>query len=316
MPDVKIVTVDSFVRAESDMTFQRYATQGAFGKFFHLRQPTPIDAQDVIRMNRDTLYSAGIFDLTQPVTIIKPDSAGRFQSMLVINQDHYVKMIEHGSGEFTLTQEKIGTRYVIVIFRTFIDANNPDDIKIANALQDQILTKQNNIGSFEMPNWDETSLSSIRNAINVLASTMADATGCFGDQDEVDPIHHLLGTAYGWGGNPREAAIYINLVPQHNDGITPYALTVKDVPVDGFWSITIYNEKGFMEKNELNIYSFNNITAKPNSDKSITINFGGDPNQINYMPIMKNWNYIVRLYQPQKAILNGTWTFPEAQPIN
>lgn len=316
MPDVKIVTVDSFVRAETDMTFQRYTTQGAFGNFFHLRQPTPIDAQDVIRMNRDTLYSAGIFDLTQPVTIIKPDSAGRFQSMLVINQDHYVKMIEHGSGEFTLTQEKIGTRYVIVIFRTFIDANNPDDIKIANALQDQILTKQNNIGSFEMPNWDETSLSTIRNAINVLASTMADATGCFGDQDEVDPIHHLLGTAYGWGGNPREAAIYINLVPQHNDGITPYTLTVKDVPIDGFWSITIYNEKGFMEKNELNIYSFNNITAKPNSDKSITINFGGDPNQINYMPIMKNWNYIVRLYQPQKAILDGTWIFPEAQPIS
>jgi hypothetical protein len=36
------VTVDSFVRAETDMTFARYAKQGAFGKFLHIRRPTPI----------------------------------------------------------------------------------------------------------------------------------------------------------------------------------------------------------------------------------------------------------------------------------
>ncbi|WP_296492813.1 DUF1254 domain-containing protein, partial [Rhodoferax sp.] len=65
------VTVDNFVRAETDMTLTRYAKQGAFGKFLHIRQPTPIDQQGVIRMNRDTLYSAVIFDLTEPATIVK-----------------------------------------------------------------------------------------------------------------------------------------------------------------------------------------------------------------------------------------------------
>jgi hypothetical protein len=29
---------------------------------------------------------------------------------------------------------------------------------------------------------------------------------------------------------------------------------------------------------------------------------------------MKGWNYIVRLYRPRAELLNGTWTFPEAQP--
>ena len=76
------VTVDNFVRAETDMTMQRYVDQGAFGKFLHLRTPTPIDKQNVIRMNRDTLYSFGVFDLTEPLTVVKPDSGGRFQSML------------------------------------------------------------------------------------------------------------------------------------------------------------------------------------------------------------------------------------------
>src|SRR5512135_3460211 len=89
-----MVTVDNFARAETDMTLARYVKQGAFGKFLHIRQPTPIDKQDVIRMNRDTLYSVGVFDLTEPVTIIKPDSKGRFQSMMVINEDHSMLPIE------------------------------------------------------------------------------------------------------------------------------------------------------------------------------------------------------------------------------
>jgi hypothetical protein len=43
--------------------------------------------------------------------------------------------------------------------------------------------------------------------------------------------------------------VYQNGVPALNDGKTPHVLTVRDVPVDGFWSITVYNAKGFMEPN-------------------------------------------------------------------
>jgi len=52
--------VDNFVRAETDITLGRYVKQGAFGKFLHIRKPTPIDKQDVIRMNRDTIYSPAL----------------------------------------------------------------------------------------------------------------------------------------------------------------------------------------------------------------------------------------------------------------
>ena len=166
-----MVTVDNFVRAETDMTLDRYVKQGAFGKFLHLRQPTPIDKQDVIRMNLDTLYSIGVFDLTEPVTIVKPDTGGRFLSMQVINQDHSMLPVEHGAGTFTFTKEKVGSRYVFILFRTFVDANDPADIKAANAVQDQIVSKQSSPGEFEIPDWDEASLLKIRDAINVLAAT-------------------------------------------------------------------------------------------------------------------------------------------------
>ena len=311
----EMVTVDNYVRAQSDVIFASYVKKGGFGKFLHEREPTPIDKQPVIRMNRDTLYSFGVFDLTQPVTISKPDSNGRYQSMMVLNQDEYVVSIEYGKGEFTLTKDQVGTPYVCVIFRTFMDASDPADIKAADALQDKISVKQNSAGTFKIPDWDMTSLKKIREAVNVLASTRTNTEGMFGKKEETDPISHLLGAAYGWGGLPENAAIYKNAVPQNNDGKTPYSLTVKNVPVDGFWSITVYGKDGFMIKNDQNAYSYNNKTAKKNTDGSITIHFGTGSDTLNNLPITPGWNYIVRMYQPHQEIIDGSWVFPVAQPV-
>jgi hypothetical protein len=31
---------------------------------------------------------------------------------------------------------------------------------------------------------------------------------------------------------------------------------------------------------------------------------------------MDGWNYLIRLYQPRKAILDGTWKFPVPKPVD
>ncbi len=314
-PHTVPVTWDTFVRAESDKMFTSYVNMGGFGKFFNIRQPTPIDQQKVIRMNRDTLYSIGVFDLTTPVTITKPDTGKRFQSMQVVSQDEYTTMVVYKPGKYELTQKTVGTRYVLVIFRTLVDSNDPADIKTVNAIQDSIVVEQDEVGKFEVPNWDQKSQDKLRDAINVLASTMTDTNLCFGTKEDTDPIAHLLGAAYGWGGNPAKDAIYVNVVPDNNDGTTPYTLTVNDVPVDGFWSISLYNGKGYFVQNKYNAYSVNNITGTKDTDGSITIHFGGDPKQSNYLPIMAGWDYVVRLYQPHKGIIDGTWKFPSPQLV-
>jgi hypothetical protein len=125
----------------------------------------------------------------------------------------------------------------------------------------------------------------------------------------------VLKTRAGQGGNPQQDAMYAGVTPEMNDGKTPYALNVKDVPVDGFWSISLYNKEGYFQKNPHNAYSVNNITGKKNSDGSMTIHFGGDPKQDNFLPIMDGWNYLVRLYQPRKEIIDGSWKFPAAKPV-
>jgi hypothetical protein len=109
--------------------------------------------------------------------------------------------------------------------------------------------------------------------------------------------------------------VYVSVYPTKNDGQTAHQLTVKDVPVDGFWSISVYNAKGYFERNDLGAYSLNNLTAQPNADGSFTIQFGGAKRAPNYLPIAPGWNYTVRLHRPRSEILDGTWNFPEAQPV-
>ncbi|HUT94960.1 MAG TPA: DUF1254 domain-containing protein [Thermoguttaceae bacterium] len=313
----ELVTVDNFARAETDRTMKDYVDLGGFGKFYHTRVPSPLDKQSVVRLNLDTLYSFGVFDLTTPVTITLPDSGDRFMSALIISEDHSMLPVVYAPTEFTVTQEQMGTRYVIIALRTFMAATDKDDIAKANALQDKVTVSQAEVGSFDVPEWDQDSLLKVRGALAVLASSVSDTRGFFGDKSKLDRLDFLMGTAAGWGGNPKEAAIYFTHSPEKNDGKIPYSVTVKDVPLEGngFWSITVYNEANYLEPNDLGVNALNNVTAKKNADGSITINAGGcDDGRINCIPITKGWNYVARTYRPRPEIVSGDWVFPEMQP--
>lgn len=314
------VTVDNFVRAESDLYFTNLLKDsgGALGKFNHRREPASIEKQTVIRLNRDTLYSSALVDLDAgPVTVTLPDAGKRFRSLMIVNQDHYVPDVTYESGTYKLDKEKAGTRYAIIGIRTLVDPADPKDIAAVHALQDRLKIEQpGGPGKFDVPQWDLVSQKKVREALLVLGSTMSDFKNAFGTKATVDPIRHLLGSAMGWGGNPDKDAVYLNVTPKQNDGTTAYKLVVKDVPVDAFWSVSVYNAEGYYEKNEQNAYTINSLTGKKAADGSITIQFGGyDGKSPNCIPITKGWNYTVRLYRPRKEILDGTWTFPSPEPV-
>lgn len=315
------VTVDNFVRAESDMYLGGLIKDsgGALGKFNHRRGVANIDHQTVIRLNPDTMYSSAAFDLAAgPVTVTLPDAGKRFMSMQVISEDHYVPAVFYTSGPQTLTREQVGTRYVAVGIRILVDPNDPKDVAAVRALQDAIkVNRSGGPGKFEVPNWDPVSQKKVRDALLVLSSTTPSFKNAFGKKGEVDPIARLLGAAAAWGGNPDKDATYLNVTPAKNDGTTVHKVTVKGVPVDAFWSISVYNAHGYYEKNALNAYTINSITGKKAADGSTAIQFGGCDGKIpNCIPIMKGWNYTVRLYRPRAEILNGTWKFPEAKPAS
>ncbi|MCV6598841.1 MAG: DUF1214 domain-containing protein [Mangrovicoccus sp.] len=313
----KHVDLTKFNRAETDTYLTRMVEQGAFAQFIHERDFIAIDAQDVIRSNRDTLYSFAVFDLSAPVTITLPEGGGRYQSLHAINQDHYTPVVEYGPGSFEFTQQSVGSRYLFVLMRTFVEPGNAEDIAAGQALQDGITITQADPGSFEVPNWDKTGLDRTRDLlIQLNADYRGTSEGTFGAKDEVDPLRHVMGTAIGWAGLPPQAAIYESIFPAQNDGKVPHGVTVSDVPVGAFWSVTVYNAEGFMVENEAGIYSLNNLSAEADETGVVTIHFGGcEDGRINCIPVPENWNYTLRMYQPGPEILDGSWVFPEAQPV-
>ena len=206
------VTVDNFARAESDNYLAANAKEGGLGKLAHRREPASIDHQTVIRLNRDTLYSFGVFDLAAgPVTVTLPDAGKRFMSLQVINEDHYVPFVAYDHAPHTLTEQNVGTRYVMVAIRTLVDPNDPKDLDEVHKLQDAIKVGQANPGKLELPNWDQASLKEVRDALLVLAKHTDGFAHAFGTKSEVDPVKHLIGTAAGWGGNPDKDATYIGV---------------------------------------------------------------------------------------------------------
>ena len=312
-----VVTPDNFVRAESDLYFGNIVKDGGFASFHHIRELSPLDRQLVIRQNRDTLYSSAVFDLDAgPATISMPDPGQRFMSLQLITEDHYVPAVFYGKGQHTITKEQTGTRYVAAAVRTLVNPGDPADLAEVHALQDAVTAQQERPGSFDIPKWDSASQQKVREGLLQLAATLPDTKAMFGTRDTTDPVRHLIGTASAWGGNPEKDALYLNVNPAKNDGTTVYRLTVGQVPVDGFWSVTVYNKDGYFTPNSRNAYSLNNITARRGAGGDTTVQFGGCTDAtVNCLPITPGWNYMVRLYRAQPQILDGQWVFPEPQPV-
>lgn len=305
------VTIHNYVRAETDLQMRTYVEQmNCFGQVAHVRNAYDVTSTATIRPNRDTIYSWGVFDLSSPLTVNLPDPGKRYQSLMIVSQDHSI-WTEYGPKNVSLDKEIVGTRYALLLVRTFLDPNDEADVQSAHALQDEITVTQANKGAFEVPSWNQREVEKMRDAINVIAPFATDSSKTFGRKEDLDPVYWLLGAAIGWGGLPAEDSTYTGGFPEMNDGKTPYTLTIKEVPVDAFWSVTVYDEKGMFAVNEHDAYSFNSVTAKRDRDGSVTLRFGGDSDQDNYLHIVPGWNYVVRMYQPRKEILDGSWEFPK-----
>ncbi|MEY8099667.1 DUF1214 domain-containing protein [Falsihalocynthiibacter sp. S25ZX9] len=314
------VSLENFPTAETHHMMQVAIENIAdIGDWAHVRDLTPIDGQNVVRMNRDTLYSSVILDLSTPAVLIKNDVGDRYQSVLIINEGHFARKVIYEPGEYELTQEDLGSRYVVVIVRTLVDAEDPEDVSKAHAAQDALSIVQADKGQFEVPNWDQSELELMRDALKTLGRFLQDRDSAFGaSMEEVDPTAFLISSADTWGGWKPEHAVYQNRTPALNDGKTPHVLTLTDVPSapNAFWSISVYNADGFFQKNEFDKYVVNSRKAETDADGNVTIHFGGDPSQPNFLPIMDDWNYMLRIYLPQEAYFSGSWTASEATPAN
>jgi len=310
-----LVNVDNYERVETATMFDnQLAMSGGVNQWIHYRVPTPVDQQPVIRMNRDTLYSGAVVDITSGGTVTLPDAEGRYLTMMVINEDHYINRVFSEPGTYELTVEEYDTPFVNTVVRTLVDANDPDDIAKVNSLQDEVILSLNSASAYTHPEYDPDSFKATKEALLALGEGVSDTRGMFGSRSEVDPVRHLIGTATGWGGLPETEAFYYMETEPRPGG--RYTFTFKDVPVDAFWSVSIYNRDGYYEANPYNSYNLNSVTAEADPDGSVTLNLAPEGEDLaNHLYVTDGWNYALRLYRPQPAVLNKTWTPPTPQPV-
>jgi hypothetical protein len=295
-----IVNVDNFVRAETAAQFDRTlkATGGVINRFSHLREPTPVDRQLVIPMNRTpSTARPSSTSAKAPRSRSPTPGAGTYPSWWSTRT--ICRRGLHEPGRHQLTVREFGTPYAQLTVRTLVNASDPADVRKANALQDQLKIEAVSAKPYTHPAYDEASYKETYDALLVLGRGMKDTHATLGRKEGVDPVRHLLGAAWGWGGLPETEAYYLNAEPKLPVGA--YQLTVKDAPADAFWSVSVYNKDGFFEPNAENAYSVNSLVATPNEDGSFTIHFGGDPKSANHLPITDGWNYTMRLYKPRRV---------------
>ena len=313
------VTKANYAFAETEVILADYVRKIAkgtcsdgVGVFFHQKTAQDPKERSILRPNFDTLYSFAVLDLNTPATVELPDT-DRYQILEVVDDEHWIPLISDKPGRYSLTKESMGSRYVFAFVRTQVNMQDPEDLKQAAAVQDQIRLEQSEKGSFVVGHkYDMKQILALRADYNArrqpegITSEMA-----FGKKGQISPEMRNFGVAIGWGGLPKEGAVYP--FPKVVNSTEPQTLTLKDVPIDprAFWSVTVYDKDGFSVGESYNI---NSAFAKQNAQGEYVIHLGGDKNQDNYLDIYPGWNAAIRIYSPTKAYFDGSWTPPQFQP--
>jgi hypothetical protein len=312
-PAVK-VTPETYIRAESDRQFGVVAEMaGGVNRFYHFRRPTPLDKQNVIRMNRDTLYSMGVVDTSKGATITVPEfPKDRYVSVYLVDNDHYCPFVIYCSGTHELPRD---TQYLGLGVR--IQVFNPkdeDEVAMINKLQDQFIIRANSADPLPQFKWDLESLKALTDQYGKDFARYGSFKRMMGPRGQVDEKTRHIAAAGGWGLFPEWDATYLNYSGGHDYRVCHQA-TYEIPENDAFWSITVYGNDGFM-KSDNNIVNSSNV--KLNADGTFTVYFGsleacGDrPNRLD---TTEGWNFLMRIYRPGKSVLEGAYKLPAAKPM-
>jgi hypothetical protein len=307
------VTPENYAEAEVDVSAATIIPQIGSNKFRHDRSLMPLDKQPAVTMNRDTVYSFGMFYTPKGTTITLPPSKdNRYQSAMMLQTDDYVDQVFYAPGTFTIDSQ---TEFTIIVIRTQVDATNPADMKYVNSLQDQITVKLPagvKAKDYVLRDWDKTSLLALRRKYQEEAKSLPDLNKTMGARGTVDPELHRMGAAIALGLLPPEDAVYI-----YRDyglkGSECYKATYSKPGFKdkGFFSLTMYGADKYLhdEKSTLN-----NRVLKYNADGTFTVYYGPKAkwgNVSNYLNTPgDNWYLGMRVYRPVASIIDGNYDMP------
>ena len=316
--EVTQVTAKNFTRSMSDIYFNKVTDAVGTNIVLHTRKTKNVDNQNIIRENRDTLYSNLVIDARNGFTLSLPATNGVFMTALIFDQETH--LLADGSGDIGTYQAYAGkervikfnandipTDYAYVLFRTYSDGSS-DSEKLANNLQDGIkLAAQSKI-PFIAQKWDDQAVETMRQAYaSRIFETAAKGTrqGYNTAENTVEDIRNVYASCC-WGGQLEKYATY-GTTDTLDISVKQCAVTTIEPPkVDydrgGFWSYQVYNAEGWISSNSSTLQNTNTVL---NDDGTVILRFGTKEacgTDENRADREQQFNITTRIYNPSEEI--------------
>lgn len=304
----EVITQENFIHADSVRAYlKEIAFTGSVNKMRHLRDVADTDNQDVIRMNKDTLYSRIILDVKLGATVSLPDYDG-LQIAALLDEDHQQIATLNGKGTMKITKDMLSSgQHAYIIIRTGFVADIPraEQMKQAHLAQDGIsFTANSNDPYVPSVKYDYTTMDAVKYgilkdfALNKPENfSVGDGAGLIGERDEATA---KVVVAIGWGFLPKDEASYSSFTGyREREVLTIKSPELKDT---GFFSYTMYDSNGWIATDD---YAINSDDMKQNKDGTYTVTFlaSGEPVQKGDLNIVrtprgKYWTGVLRSYNP------------------
>jgi len=286
------VTKDNYVVAESDWYFNGVKKKVGVNVWIH-DDPVSKGNQQVIRSNRDVVYSIAIVDVSEGATFVVPKS-NDFQIIQIIDESHLFHQVVSNGESLTVNKDDIEGEYVYLLARTRDNGDYAD----TKTRQKTLKFVANGNRPYKSKGFDENEVVTFReDLVGQINSGKKVLEGhkAFGKTlGDVDPEHYLYGAAYGWGGLPMTTAQYVPLQVSSEE-CQSWTLPKPALDWDnyGFMSATFYGSDGWIHEEDFYI---SHLDMKDNGN-TFTFTTNCEKRAGN-ATVAKDGNFVVRMYLP------------------
>jgi len=290
------VSMENYVVAETDWYFSAQQARAPVNTFTH-NDPVSIDNQDVIRSNRDVMYSLAIVDISEGATLTVPERDA-FQIIHVMDENHLSHFVIRSGESKTITPDDVTLgNHVYLLARTKIT----DDMEESLAAQRALEISANSANPYESKGFSEDEVVAFREKLVadfIRGDVVIIEHKSFGEtMDDVEPVSYVYAAAVGWGGLPAHTAQYLAAVK--NQGATncqKWTVPKPDLQWEqgGFFSLTTYDSEGWIVED--NFYIDHNRMQDDGDSYTMYLNC---PDQAANVIVQEDWTGIVRFYLPR-----------------